>query len=446
PNEQSDASYVYASRVNDGVCDCCDGSDEWRAGQSLPAGQQRLWPHPVCPNTCAQEGKDLRRERDQLQADLRSGIRQRQALIEAARSEKLQSNDELQKLRADMPILEDRVVEAKDAVEAARRALEERQILDLATQMAESHDFDQDAEAAAEEPAPAAVAEESSNADSGFPGGAPVVPADMEAAFAASVARSTSAAPDAEGEAPLVADAPKAEGAVISEYTKWMDGAEKVLDSVAEASNPDAAETDGSPADAPATATTEQRDESEDIGFFGQLRALWEKARSWVFGRGASPDERAVDSAEEALKAVEKKVKAGRQRQEELERKVATAEDEEQLAYSGLEGRCISKKQAEYKYEACFFKKAKQDHTSIGTWKGWEAPGVAVFDGGQYCPGGPDRSFKVRFRCGPTEELLEITEPSRCAYEAELRHPAACTEVLLKALEERGPRHPRDEL
>ena len=30
-NEQSDPLYIYASRVNDGVCDCCDGSDEWQA-------------------------------------------------------------------------------------------------------------------------------------------------------------------------------------------------------------------------------------------------------------------------------------------------------------------------------------------------------------------------------------------------------------------------------
>ena len=30
---QSDAALIYTSRVNDGVCDCCDGSDEWAAEQ-----------------------------------------------------------------------------------------------------------------------------------------------------------------------------------------------------------------------------------------------------------------------------------------------------------------------------------------------------------------------------------------------------------------------------
>ena len=33
-NEQSDPLYIYTSRVNDGVCDCCDGSDEWQADAS----------------------------------------------------------------------------------------------------------------------------------------------------------------------------------------------------------------------------------------------------------------------------------------------------------------------------------------------------------------------------------------------------------------------------
>eukprot|EP00438_Fugacium_kawagutii_P016436 Skav210988 [mRNA] locus=scaffold1730:70072:79708:- [translate_table: standard] len=34
-NVQSDAALIYASRVNDGVCDCCDGSDEWEAEQRV---------------------------------------------------------------------------------------------------------------------------------------------------------------------------------------------------------------------------------------------------------------------------------------------------------------------------------------------------------------------------------------------------------------------------
>ena len=31
-----DAQFVYSSKVNDGICDCCDGSDEW-VGQPVPS-------------------------------------------------------------------------------------------------------------------------------------------------------------------------------------------------------------------------------------------------------------------------------------------------------------------------------------------------------------------------------------------------------------------------
>jgi len=31
-----DAQFIYSSKVNDGICDCCDGSDEW-VGQPVPS-------------------------------------------------------------------------------------------------------------------------------------------------------------------------------------------------------------------------------------------------------------------------------------------------------------------------------------------------------------------------------------------------------------------------
>eukprot|EP00913_Durusdinium_trenchii_P026129 g24512.t1 len=45
-----------------------------------------------------------------------------------------------------------------------------------------------------------------------------------------------------------------------------------------------------------------------------------------------------------------------------------------------------------------------------------------------------ERSLTVKFHCG-AEELLDVTEPSRCAYEAQMKHPASCTPELLEALE-----------
>merc|ERR1712130_467496 len=123
--------------------------------------------------------------------------------------------------------------------------------------------------------------------------------------------------------------------------------------------------------------------------------------------------------------------------------------DEDLLAYSSLGGQCLNKKIAEYNYEICFFKSAKQDSTRVGNWKMWTAPHVGLFSGGQTCPGGPARSLKVNFGCGKKFEIEDITEPSRCTYEAKMTHPAACSEERLKAavIASTAPRNPKaDEL
>jgi len=166
---------------------------------------------------------------------------------------------------------------------------------------------------------------------------------------------------------------------------------------------------------------------------------LWEK----VVGRRKTPLEKAQDAHRQAAD----KATDARERIDHLEGKVSMSlDDEDELAYSGLEDRCISKTIGEYKYEICFFEEAKQDSTSVGNWKRWESSGVAIFDDGQYCPGGPARSLRVVFECGPGEELIDVSEPSRCTYQASITHPAACTQAALTALEGAKVRMPKDEL
>ena len=51
-NEPFKAKYIQASRSNDGVCDCCDGSDEYL----------NLFGKP-CENTCNEQLKAFKREK-----------------------------------------------------------------------------------------------------------------------------------------------------------------------------------------------------------------------------------------------------------------------------------------------------------------------------------------------------------------------------------------------
>jgi protein kinase C substrate 80K-H len=103
---------------------------------------------------------------------------------------------------------------------------------------------------------------------------------------------------------------------------------------------------------------------------------------------------------------------------------------------------CFESKEGKYVYKVCPFKKASQveghSTTSLGRWdKFEESYRVMQFSNGDRCWNGPDRSLKVRLRCGLNNELNGVDEPSRCEYVAVLSTPALCDEQKLKELEQK---------
>uniref|UniRef100_A0A2P2KRW5 MRH domain-containing protein n=1 Tax=Rhizophora mucronata TaxID=61149 RepID=A0A2P2KRW5_RHIMU len=62
---------------------------------------------------------------------------------------------------------------------------------------------------------------------------------------------------------------------------------------------------------------------------------------------------------------------------------------------------------------------------------------VMIFSSGDRCWNGPDRSMKVKLRCGLTNEVTDVGEPSRCEYVALLSTPALCLEEKLQELEDK---------
>ena len=57
-------SNLKSSRVNDGICDCCDGSDEW----AMVAGS-------ACKNNCDEMGAIEKAERARLEKVVEEGLR-----------------------------------------------------------------------------------------------------------------------------------------------------------------------------------------------------------------------------------------------------------------------------------------------------------------------------------------------------------------------------------
>ncbi|KAM0045052.1 putative mannose-6-phosphate receptor binding domain superfamily, glucosidase II beta subunit [Helianthus debilis subsp. tardiflorus] len=135
-----------------------------------------------------------------------------------------------------------------------------------------------------------------------------------------------------------------------------------------------------------------------------------------------------------------------------LTKKLAHDFGPEKEFYS-LYGQCFESKQNKYVYKVCPFKQATQEEgystTRLGKWEKFEESyNVMLFSNGDNCWNGPDRSLKVRLRCGVKVELADVDEPSRCEYAATLTTPALCLEGKLKELEDELEKQPQphDEL
>ncbi|KAB2619821.1 glucosidase 2 subunit beta-like [Pyrus ussuriensis x Pyrus communis] len=102
--------------------------------------------------------------------------------------------------------------------------------------------------------------------------------------------------------------------------------------------------------------------------------------------------------------------------------------------------RCFESKQNKYVYKVCPYKQASQveghSTTRLGSWDKFEdSYKVMVFANGDKCWNGPDRSLKVRLKCGLKNEVADVDEPSRCEYVALLSTPALCSEEKLEELQ-----------
>ncbi|KAE8710354.1 Glucosidase 2 subunit beta [Hibiscus syriacus] len=103
-------------------------------------------------------------------------------------------------------------------------------------------------------------------------------------------------------------------------------------------------------------------------------------------------------------------------------------------------GHCFEIKQNKYVYKVCPYKQASQEEgyttTRLGSWDKFEnSYRMMVFSNGDGCWNGPDRSMKVKLRCGLKNEITNVNEPSRCEYVASLSTPAVCVEDKLKELQ-----------
>lgn len=421
-----------SSFVDDGICDCCDGTDE-----SSP-------PTP-CPNTCKEKGdKFLAGLHDEV-AGVESGLNQREKYIKDAVKLKLKWKSQLQKVERDIAKKQrqvDTMANKKSDLEKREQKLKELQ------KLLEKKVDDKGVDAAA---AVAATAPSPSTSTS---------PTEQQAA---EENPTTEEGESAEDQAKRVAGQ-WIPGAVKEEEGDLLDVKPDTTIEYSSNDNDDDEEygTSGegeeeeeeeegvkvddalNVVDGTATTTTAKEASSPSI-----LKRLLSYLISKIFSKspfqGTFPTTPA--GIQSGLSTVQKQLSTIRTEHSKETSNLRTLEKEKSTLESNMKAsfgpddvfavlvdRCLSTKIDKYTYEVCPYKTAKQKGgsssfgTDLGHWQGFEEGGFSVmkFGGGSTCWQGPARSMTVSVRCGTKDALSQVQEPSRCEYTAVLETPAAC--------------------
>ena len=100
--------------------------------------------------------------------------------------------------------------------------------------------------------------------------------------------------------------------------------------------------------------------------------------------------------------------------------------------YAQMYDQCYSAQFKQYTYEVCPFGSATQKErssTKLGTFTKWDSDNTEptmLFEGGAKCWQGPARSVGVTFTCADEVKMLSVEEPSKCVYAIRMSTPAAC--------------------
>ncbi|KAJ3667121.1 hypothetical protein Zmor_002527 [Zophobas morio] len=416
---------LASSRVNDGVCDCCDGSDEY-ARNTI-----------TCPNICMQLGRHAREEAQRMAELVKAGkhlkaeLSQRGMQLKEEKKEKLVV---LEKNKEEAERVKQEKQQIKDELEAA-----ENKALEIYRKM-EDEEKKRKAEAEAaknREEATETFVKFDSNQD-GFVEISELqtrqtFDKDKNGEVSVEEARYFLNNEDAIDLEKFVTDAwPN-----IKPYL-MMDAGLFKPPVTQEESPSEADDLQGDEADEEeAPQDEEEPDEGEDepeqpeeaveepapLPYDDETQKLVDRA---TFARNEFADaERAVRDIEAEINNI----------QDYLEKDFGPEEE-----FASLQGECFDYSDHEYIYKLCPFEKTTQlpksgsMETRLGSWGRWDGPEdnkyeSMLYDKGQSCWNGPQRSSKVKVVCGVTNEVTSVTEPNRCEYLFEFVTPAACREI-----------------
>ncbi|XP_021377266.1 glucosidase 2 subunit beta-like isoform X2 [Mizuhopecten yessoensis] len=464
---------VPASRVNDGVCDCCDGTDEYSG-------------NIACVDSCKELGKKHKEEVERIMKQQEEGMKKKQEFAEAGKKMKEEKKARLEQLQGDkeaaeaerqeMEIKKNEAEvpekEAKDKHQAAwdedkaRRTAEKDLVTASAAfqeldsnndnfvdvlEMVIHNEFDIDSNGVVSEEEVKEHLEEADKVDEDtfvtkiWPNikqiykslvpepaeadGQAAPPAEPQGETAPPPGEETKDSPNSLPPPPLDPEddyeEDEEEEGEDDEEEDDLDGRDDYHDPGPSTAAPVMSITGaGTLATlAPTTNEIQTEEEGED-----KMPAYDEETQ--VLIEAADAARNAFNAADEKLQSINREI-TSLQSYMNLD----FGNDEE---FSELKDKCFEYTDREYTYKLCTYERASQrpkaggTETSLGNWGRWSGPdndrySSQLYERGQNCWNGPDRSVKVHFKCGPENQLINAYEPSRCEYAFDFVTPVSCS-------------------
>ncbi|KAJ8503861.1 hypothetical protein OPV22_004747 [Ensete ventricosum] len=467
---------IFSSRVNDGVCDCCDGSDEYDG-------------YANCPNTCWEAGKAAREKLKKRIATHQDGLAIRKQKVEKAKQAFAEDEAELLKLKNEEKILKrlvEKLREHKERIEKAeeeerlRKEMEEKKQREAERESTEQNKPSEESpqyQSEGTQDAPMEMNSQKQVADnhgesitsahgsddvnneipSGHAADQEHISENTEGLSREELGRLVASRWTGELTEERTNEPNDANGEQEQQNQDFSDSAEEEnYDSYNSDNDEDrhkfddddiqdvAAEEYGNHVEPDGSYDHDKDYKSEFPGSPSWLDKIKQKVQNIIqaFSFFKSPvDLSEASRVKEEYDDASSKLSKIQSRISGLSEKLKHDFGKEKDFYSFYD-RCFEYEQNKYIYKVCPFKKASQveghSSTQLGRWENFdESYRVLQFSNGDKCWNGPDRSLKVRLRCGLKDELADVDEPSRCEYVAILSTPIICLEEKLKELQQK---------
>lgn len=380
-------AYIPSSRINDGVCEeaCCDGSDEW-----LGLVQ--------CPNTCKQLAKvhaKLEKERVAVES---AGWKVKEQWIKEAHQIRVDLEHEINRIQVKQEASQANLVDMEAALarlqeeesqssaaeqEAARKLAEEfEQSVDrIVSQLSDQEQRIKDLETILSDLAQGYNPNFQDMAVKGAVSAYNELPAivareiDISSVKSAFETVSQKSMASANSEAPSIS--------YISKLLRYI---------------------------------------KEQMAEYGLIQAIPEVSESSAQSQQLTNMRETVEKAREEVLSTDRDISSKKQS--------LTENFGEHDVYRAVKGKCFSSVISDYTYEVCLLvnlqQKSASTNTLVGNFDHVDENGSLIYNHGQRCWNGPERSGRVDVECGIENELLSVREAQKCEYVFRIRSPLAC--------------------